>query len=303
VGEILDGAIATLRLHWRAIMGVTIAVGVVTQACNVVVQHQFVDRTRLDDLQHNPSPSPGDVLHAITGTMAASGLSVLVAMIGTIVATAMLTVIVSRAVLGRPVTARDAWRDARPRLPRLLGLTLLIPVLLCGVLAVAALPGALIAQAGAHAGGATLVTLGLLGGFVLSLWLWVQWSLASPALMLEKQGIVAAMKRSAKLVRGSGFRVLGVTLLAFVLAAIVSSLIQLPFVLIGGAVTGDGASTFFSADNSASWSYLAIAAIGGVIASAVTLPVSAGVIALLYMDQRIRRESLDIELARAARSN
>ena len=36
------------------------------------------------------------------------------------------------------------------------------------------------------------------------------------------------------------------------------------------------------------------------VASTVTLPISAGVTSLLYMDQRIRRESLDIELARAA---
>ncbi len=39
----------------------------------------------------------------------------------------MLTVVVSRAVLGRQVTPGEAWRDARPQLPRLLGLLLLLP--------------------------------------------------------------------------------------------------------------------------------------------------------------------------------
>ena len=36
------------------------------------------------------------------------------------------------------------------------------------------------------------------------------------------------------------------------------------------------------------------------IASAITYPIAAGVSVLLYIDQRIRREALDLELARAA---
>ena len=45
---------------------------------------------------------------------------------------------------------------------------------------------------------------------------------------------------------------------------------------------------------------LVITAIGSVIALTVTMPISAGVAVLLYIDQRIRREALDLELARAA---
>lgn len=41
-------------------------------------------------------------------------------------------------------------------------------------------------------------------------------------------------------------------------------------------------------------------AIGGVIALAITMPMQSGVTVLLYIDQRIRREALDLELARAA---
>ncbi|WP_051951046.1 hypothetical protein [Actinacidiphila yeochonensis] len=50
------------------------------------------------------------------------------------------------------------------------------------------------------------------------------------------------------------------------------------------------------------WTYLIIVGVGQAIASAFTMPVMAGVIALLYVDQRIRRESLDIELAQAAQA-
>lgn len=302
-GEILDGALATLRLHWRAILAVTFAVALFTQSISVVIEGLFVDDTRLDNLKDNPDPSVGDIMHALRGALAGSGLTVLVVLVGVLIATAMLTMVTSRAVLGRPVTIAEAWRDARPRLPHLLGLTLLIPAALCGILALAVLPGVLIALAGSEDGGGALAFLGLVGGAGVVIWLAVLWSLASPALMLEKQGVIAAMKRSVKLVRGTWWRVLGVQLLAIVLVYIASSIIQLPFVLIAGGVTGESIGSFVSSDGSPGWTFLVITGIGAVIGSTITLPITSGVTSLLYMDQRIRREALDIELTRAASSN
>jgi hypothetical protein len=43
-----------------------------------------------------------------------------------------------------------------------------------------------------------------------------------------------------------------------------------------------------------------VTALGTIVASAVTWPFTAVATALLYVDRRIRREALDIELARAA---
>ncbi len=301
-GDILDGAIATLRRHWRALLGTTVVVGALTQTANVVIEHQFIDHDSLNELQDKSDPTASDVLHAVGGSLAASGLSVLVTIIGTIVATSMLTMVISRAVLGRPVTAREAWTSARPQVPRLLGLMVLTPLILCAVLAVSALPGGLVALIGSDDGGAALAVLGLLAGSLVSVWLWVQWSLAAPALMLERQGVIASMKRSAKLVSGAWWRVLGVQLLAVILILIASAIIELPFNLIGAGVSGQSASGLFSTDNTSHWSYLIFVAIGGTIGSALTLPISAGVTALLYMDQRIRRESLDLELIRATQS-
>lgn len=300
LGDILDGAIANLRRNWRAVIGTTLGVGVVTQAANVVFQHQFVDSSRLQALQDDPNPSADDFLHAIGGSMAASGLSLLVTMVGTIIATSMLTVVISRAVLGRTVNASEAWNAARPQLPRLLGLTLLAPLLGGLVVGVAALPGVLVAAAGSTDGGLALAVLGIMGGSVVALWLGILWSLASPALMLEKQGVVASMKRSVKLVKGSWWRVFGVQIVSVILVLLAGSIIEVPFTLIGGEVTGNGPTTLFSGGNTASWGYLIFVAVGGVIGSALTLPISAGVTTLLYMDQRIRRESLDLELIRAS---
>ncbi len=299
VGEILDASISTLRRHWRAIIGFTGVIAVIVEAVAVVVQGLFVDDSRLTDLRHNPNPSTHDILRAITGVYAGLSVTALVGMTGTLMATAILATACSRSALNRPVTAADIWADMRPRLHQLIGLTLLLVVTYVGVVALGALPGVLVALSGARAGGAALAFLGVLGGLLVAAWLGIQWCLAAPALMLEKQGIIAAIKRSGKLISGSWWRALGVQLLAVVLIYIASSVVSLPFMLIASAVTGDSLSTFFGSDTHMGWGFLVITGIGSAVATTLTLPISAGVASFLYMDQRIRRESLDVELLRA----
>ena len=129
----------------------------------------------------------------------------------------------------------------------------------------------------------------------------IRFSLASPALMLEKQGIVKSMSRSAKLVRGSWWRVFGIQLLAGIIANIVASIIVIPFTFLAAALSGDGLTGFVNTGTgNLGWTFLIISGIGSVIGSMITFPITAGVTVLLYIDQRIRREALDLELARAA---
>ena len=54
------------------------------------------------------------------------------------------------------------------------------------------------------------------------------------------------MRRSAKLVRGSWWRVFGVQMLATILVVIVASIIQMPATFIGALVSGQGISVFTS---------------------------------------------------------
>src|SRR5690606_17064029 len=132
------------------------------------------------------------------------------------------------------------------------------------------------------------------------LWLMVRLSLAAPALMLEKQGIIRALKRSARLVQGSWWRIFGIQLLAWVIANVVSSVIGIPFTFLAAAL-GDGSVTgFLDNPGEVGWTFLLVNAIGAVIGTLIMFPIVAGVIVLLYIDQRIRREALDLELARAA---
>ncbi|MEW1866118.1 hypothetical protein AB0399_38075 [Streptomyces sp. NPDC088194] len=303
VGEILNGSIATLRRHWRAILSVTFAVALVTQAIAVVVEGLFTDNSSIQKIENNDHPSAHDVLHALRDAYAGLGLTAIIAALGVLTATAMLTMVTSRATLGRTVSVGEAWREARPRVGRLIGLSFLLVFLYIAVLVVTVLPGILVAAAGSSDGGAALAVLGACAGMVLMVWLWILLSLAPPALMLENQSIVGAMKRSVKLVRGAWWRVLGVELLTVVITYIASAIIELPFTLLSAAFTNESFSSFYNSDSNPSWTFLIITGIGAVIGSMFTLPISAGSVTLLYIDQRIRRESLDIELTKAAQQD
>lgn len=300
IGEILDGSVSTMRAHWRVVLAISLAVAVITEIVSAVTMAiWFRDGDELDALANNENPSLEDLNNALTGALGSTSVTAVIGILGTVIATSMLTVVFSRAVLGRPITMGEAWRDSRPQLLRLLGLLILVPLLVTAAMLVCLVPGLLAVAAGSTMGAAALLLLGFLGGVVAAVWLWVRYCLAAPALMLEKQGVIASMRRSAKLVRGSWWRILGIQLLALVLVFFISSVIQLPTTLIATLVSGDG-NSFTSISAAVSWSSLTINGFGSVIASTIALPLSAGITALLYLDQRIRREALDIELARAA---
>ncbi|OEV08551.1 hypothetical protein AN218_25965 [Streptomyces nanshensis] len=301
VGEILDGAVSTMRAHWRTVLGISLAVAVVVQCAATIANGLWLsEASDLNALARDPQPSPDELMDAMTGSLQVSGVRALVETLGTVFATALLTVVISRAVLGRGVSVGDAWRESRPQLLRLLGLLFLLPLLVALAMFAGTAPGGVILAAGLRPLGIALLLVGMLAGLVAAVWIWVRFSLAAPALMLEKQGVISAMRRSAKLVRGSWWRVFGVQLLATILVVIVASVIQMPATLIGTVVSGQGVSAFAEAAPTMSWSYLIAVGIGAVIASTVTFPIRAGVTALLYLDMRIRREALDLELARAA---
>ncbi|MGW2044060.1 hypothetical protein ACWCPF_02595 [Streptomyces sp. NPDC001858] len=299
VGEILDGAVATMRTYWRTVLGISLTVAVVTEILVVLFQGLILsgtDTTALGD----PSATVDEQLSAMGDAMRASGPVLLITLLGTITATALLTAVTSRAVLGKPVTLGEAWRDARPQVPKLFGLIFLLMLMAAGIALACLLPGILVSATGNADAGSALKAFGVLGSVVVILWLLVRFSLASPALMLEKQSIRKAFNRSAKLSRGAWWRVFGIQLLALIIANIVALIIVVPFALLGASLSDGGVGNMVEAGGDYGWTYLIVSGIGSVIGSMITFPIAAGVIVLLYIDQRIRREALDLDLARAA---
>ncbi|MGW1728863.1 hypothetical protein ACWCQK_39110 [Streptomyces sp. NPDC002306] len=300
VGEILDGAVSTMRTHWRTVLGFSLAVAVITETVVVLLRGLVLDETAGTEALDDPSATLSEVTRALGNSLLNSGVLLLISLIGTIMATALLTAVTSRAVLGKSVTMSEAWRDARPQVAKLFGLIFLLLLITFGVALAGTVPGILVAVAGAGAAGAGLAVLGGLGSSLVALWLMVRYSLASPALMLEKQSILKSMSRSTKLVRGSWWRVFGIQLLGTFIANVIAAIVVVPFTFLAAALSGGGVSGFLTSSTDYGWTFLVISGIGAVIGSMITFPISAGVTVLLYIDQRIRREALDLDLARAA---
>lgn len=113
--------------------------------------------------------------------------------------------------------------------------------------------------------------------------------LAAPVVVMERSGVAESMRRSSRLSRGHRGRILGVTLLAGVIAGIASTI-----------VTTVLSSVFGQQD--AVTLVLITQAVGAVVA-AFTGAWTGAVIALLYIDIRIRTERLDYALRIAAASD
>ena len=211
-----------------------------------------------------------------------AAVSLVLAFIVDTVLTGLLTVVIGRSVLGQKITAGEAWQIARPRMAALIGATLLIPLILIGVWAVYAI--VLVILAVLHAPGALiggLAALGAIAGIILTIWFTIMFRMAAQAVVLEREGPARALARSWRLVRGSFWRVLGITLLAGLIVVVTAGVLQIPFSLIA-AMAGGGNSLLPGTGGNVAG--ILISAVGGVVAGAVARPISAGVAVLLYVD-------------------
>jgi hypothetical protein len=297
VGEILDGAFTSIRRNPKATLGISAVVltisGVLTTALELLLLSQLHLSTA-----SGRTPTTAQLLGALAVVVPSGLTAVVLAFIVQILLTGLLTAVIGRSVLGHRITAGEAWRIALPRLPALLGTTLLAGLIYIGPWIV--LFVLLILLAVAHAPAAVLVVAGLFGVIatvVVDAWFWTMFSMSAAAVVLERLGPAQALGRSWRLVRSSFWRVFGILLLAWIIVFIASSVLRLPFAIISAAFSSSSATFAQAVQPNAAG--LAIGAIGGIIAGAITQPIWAGVTVLLYVDLRMRREGLDLILQTA----
>jgi hypothetical protein len=284
VGEILDGAFTTIRRYPAATLGLSAAVMLVVEVIRVVVSYDLLHGVATDATT-NASTSTVELVVGLASLVATTLLS------------GILAAIVGQAVLGRPMGAGDAWRATRAVFWRLLGATLLISLIGAAIVFVGAVPGIALLIAGVEGGGVAVLIIGILVAGVFALYVTLSLTFTTPALMLEKQGILTSMSRSRALVKGSWWRVFGVILLAGLIGLVVSGIIAVPFSALGGGLNVLSAN---SANSHLTFSALLLTSIGALIAATLVRPFESGVIALLYLDRRMRAEALDLTLQRAA---
>lgn len=220
-----------------------------------------------------------------------------------ILLTGFIAYVIGQAVLGRKVGASETWRGTIRRVWALIGATLVTVLIYLAALAVIlGVPiGLLVAGAtsdngGTLAAGVGLLILAMFLAVVVMIFLWTRLAFVTSSVILEDLGVGRAFARSWRLTGGTPFwRILGIRLLTVLGLIIVGWIIALPLSILGGTLGAMGVPL----EQTYVWQAV-IAGISGVISGAITTPITAGLDALLYVDQRIRREGLDVQLIQTA---
>jgi hypothetical protein len=258
-GEILGGAAGMFRRNPRSILAVSALFVTLQQV--LVVAAQLLTRdipTRIELASGSTQLSTVGSLGAVLGLVAS-------AVVGAVL-TGMIVVFVAEDMLGQRLGVGDVWRRVRPRLVALIAVSLLAGVLSVLGLFLLVVPGAI---------------------------LWSAWALTTPAMLLERLGPFQALRRSWRLAWPDILRVFLIRLVAFLLALLILYVIAAPFALVGVLIADSGTAT---ADDQASTLVLAFAVVGSVLGGIIAKPFGAGVLALLYVDRRMRAEGLDVAL-------
>jgi hypothetical protein len=302
LGAILGASFQVLRRNPRPTFGFALLItGTISVIALAVVGALF-----LFAFSRSASASADDAPTIDAGSTAIIILSYLALIAGALIGSALLQGIISlevaRAAVGEKLTLGALWKAARGRLGALIGWTaalvvaavIALVVLTAVVVAIIALGGI----AGVVIG--TLLGLGFAAGAtVLGVWLGVRLSLVPSVLMIERRALGAALRRSWSLTVGYFWRTFGIVLLVTVIVQVVSSILSIPLSIVLGiagaliAPTGD-------------YSTLAITTvvIGGItvvvtlVVGAITAVVQAATPALIYLDLRMRKEGLDLELSK-----
>ncbi|MBF5081421.1 hypothetical protein [Quadrisphaera sp. INWT6] len=309
LGELWDGAFRAVRTNPGPLLGTAAVVVVITTVISSLVQVVALDgfEASLTELESDPTATPDQVFGSLSaglpGLLGGSLLSAVLTLVAVAALTGVVTTSVSTAVLGRRTPGRELWAKVRGRLGPLVGVSLLaslIPSLAAFLLFVpgAALlvGGAVNGSDGALVGGGALLLLGALAAVVVGLFLTVRLFMAPAVLVLEGQGVGASLKRAWALSRRGFWRLLGIYLLTALCIGIVAAVVATPFSFAGGAIgvaVGVDSPMYLPVT-------LVLSGIGTVLASTVLYPLQAAVVALQYVDQRMRLEGLDVDLARAA---
>ncbi len=267
IGEILDGALSTVRSNWKVLLG---SAGLIVGAYTLIVF--ILDLTLLSNLSTSTTTYDDAGFRRVDlnviGFLALIP-SNLIEFVALLALTTVCSAVVGRAVLGERPGWSQAWAIARPQMGKLLGVALL------AWLAIAA--------------ASLLCGIG-------EIYPWVVFSLAVPALVLERGRVTGSLGRSASLVRGAWWRTLWLLVLGLVIYLVITFAIGVPLLLISGVATGIFSGTYAGGADVGS---AAVSALSGFLSDTITWPFLGCLVAVMYVDRRMRTEGLDLELQRA----
>jgi hypothetical protein len=257
VGEILDAGIKVYFRNARVLMGLTAAIVVPFQALAAVVLLSTVSSG--SEVPHQSVltlGSTGSSGHA-TSLGASTVLDITSALIS-LLTTAACVKAVSDIYLDQSADIGSSLRFALRRLGSLIWLEILTVVFLAFAFVAVVIP---------------------------SIWLYVAWSVATPALLIEGCRGVGALRRSFRLVRGRWWPSAAVLVVAGLMTSVV-----------GGAIDALLVAVFLPSGHRSVVLIVIVVSLAAAISAILTRPFAAGVRTILYYDLRVRHEGYDVEL-------
>lgn len=280
IGDIYGGSINTIRRNPEATIGMSVIV------LGAFLVPSFLISLGVQSIPMNPD------LALVIGT----ALPTVISSFATLILSGLILYVVSEAALGDKVGLGETWRAVRGRIVPLFGVSILTGLIvgLTFTLGVSLFIVSIVIRE------PIVVVFGviaLLITIVVVIWLTVRLLLASAPVVLEGAGPIRAIRRSWALSSGSQFwRLLGIALLAQIITFIVFLVIATPL----QGILSFAALTFVSDEGILLAVDVFLQHLSQFVVGLIITPFSAGVAALLYLDQRIRREALDISMQQAA---
>ncbi len=302
LGNILAGSFQVLRRNPRPTFGFALLVQLVITLLTLVVTGlvSFAAISRL------VTASTSDFDEIMAGSIVVIVLSTLIPAVLSMVAVALVQGIlmleIQRATLGEKSTLRQLWSRARGRLGALIGWMMLLTLAI--LIGIGILVGfiVLLAMIG-PVGIALAVVVGLFGGLAMLaavVWIGTRVSLVPSVLMGERLSLRDSVRRSWSLIDGYFWRTFGIQLLVATIVGIAVQVVSAPIQFLAPMVVVllDPNGTNGAVTVVAMIAIYLVSVLVILVLSSVALVVQCATTGLIYIDLRMRKEGLDLDLAR-----
>ena len=307
IGDIYQGAFAAIKTNARTMFGFTAALLGVVLVISIATNYAIINLVLPNYL--SPSSPYAAVFTSLSGSFSQLGGSLL-QVLATVLLSGLIVVAVSRSVLGRVASSKEVWERTKSKFLPLIGLNIITSII-SGLMMIIGIVVFFVLLASAASTAKTdrefLQDLGvsLVGLLILmvisalvSSYLSIKFSVASPAMVLENLGVFAAIGRSWSLTRGNFWRLFGINILTAIITSMVAGIFVGIADALGAIFIVVGSSSPEDVIASLNTTYILVM-VTSTIAQLLILPFTSSVNALLYIDLRMRKEGLDVELRNA----
>ncbi|WP_423181823.1 hypothetical protein [Arthrobacter sp. NyZ413] len=297
-GEIMDGAFQTIRRNAKTMFSSALIVQIISTGLSGVASIGFLTMAKVPaggfTSQAEAMSFFGPVIGMMAGVMAISLLSAVLSAI----LQGVLAIPVTRSALNRRTGFKQMWSLARSRILPLVGYGLLLLAGYLAIVVIVVLLGAIILASLGPVGLVLAIPLGLVA-VAACVWIYTKLMVAPAAITVEELGVFAGIQRSWGLTTGSWWRIFGIVLLVTFMVGVIGSVVQMPISMATGGITAVVSPHASTQQLTTTTIVLTVVSlIVSALVGAVGFAFQTSVAALIYMDLRMRRDGLDLELLR-----